>query len=76
MLNELPKFIGKQISIISSSKEIFEISKIEYENALKISGYKDILIYKNSSVNENDKNKKKKRKRNTIWYNPDHTQLM
>ena len=75
MLNELPKFIGKQISIISSSKEIFEIYKIEYENALKISGYKDILIYKNSSVNENDK-KKKKRKRNTIWYNPDHTQLM
>ena len=74
MLNELPKFIGKQISIISSSKEVFEISKIEYENALKISGYKDILIYKNSSVNENDK--KKKRKRNTIWYNPDHTQLM
>ena len=74
MLNELPKFIGKQISIISSPKEVFEISKIEYENALKISGYKDILIYKNSSVNENDK--KKKRKRNTIWYNPDHTQLM
>ena len=47
-----------------------------YLKFLKISGYKDILIYKNSSVNENDKNKKKKRKRNTIWYNPDHTQLM
>ena len=52
----------------TSSTEIFESSKIEYENALKISGYKDRLVYENSSVNENDKNeKKKKRKRNIIW---------
>ena len=67
MLKELPKTIGKRISTISSSREIFESSKIEYENALKISGYKDRLVYENSSVNENDKNeKKKKRKRNII----------
>ena len=56
MLKELPKTIGKRISTISSSKEIFESSKIEYENALEISGYE------NSSMNENDKNEKKKRK--------------
>ena len=66
---ELPKNIGKQISTISTSKEIFECSKIEYENALKISEYKDRLVYENSSVNENDKNEKKKRKRNIISYN-------
>ena len=60
MLKELPKTIGKRISTISSSKEIFESSKIEYENALEISGYE------NSSMNENDKNEKKKRKCNII----------
>ena len=69
MLKELPKTIGKQISTISSSREIFESSKIEYENALKISGYKDRLIYENSSVNKNDENEKKKIKRNNLlWF--------
>ena len=52
----------------STSKKIFESAKIEYENALKISEYKDRLVYENSSVNENDKNEKK-RKRNIISYN-------
>ena len=51
-----------------------ESSKIEYENTLKISGYKDRLVYENSSVNENDKHeKKKKRKRNIICYNPPYS---
>ena len=46
MLKDLPKTIGKRISTISSSREIFESSKIEYENALKISGYvKNRLVY-------------------------------
>ena len=74
MLKELPKIISKRISTIFSSRQIFESSKIEYENALKISGYKNRLVYESSSVNENDKNekkkKKKKRKRNIIWHNP------
>ena len=33
VLKELPKTIGKQISTILSSKEIFESSKTKYENA-------------------------------------------
>ena len=73
VLKELPKNIGKRILIISSSKEIFESSKIEYKNVLKISGDKDRLIYENSSVNENGKDEKKKRKRNIIWYNPSYS---
>ena len=73
VLKELPKTVSEQISTISSSKEIFESSKIEYENALKIIGYKDRLVYENSSVNENDKNENKKRKRNIIWYNPPYS---
>ena len=40
VLKELPKTIGKRISTISSSTEIFESCKIEYEIALKISGYR------------------------------------
>ena len=44
VLKELSQTIGKRISTISSSREIFESSKIEYENALKISGYKDRLV--------------------------------
>ena len=69
VLKELPKTIDKRILTISSSTEIFESSKIEYENALKISGYKDRLIYENSSVNKNDENEKKKIKRNNLlWF--------
>ena len=69
VLKELPKTIGERISIIFCSKEIFEGSKIEYENALKVNGYKDRLVYENSSENENDKNKKEKRKCDIIQYN-------
>ena len=72
MLKELPKNISKRISTISSPREIFESSKIENENVLKISGYKDRLVYENSSLNENDKNEKK-RKRNIIWHNPPYS---
>lgn len=35
ILKELSKTIGKRISTISPSKEKSEISKIEYENALR-----------------------------------------
>ena len=73
MLKELPKTIGKRISTISSSREIPESSKIEYENVLKISGYKEGLVSENSSVDENDTNEKKKRKRNIICYNPPYS---
>ena len=68
VFKELPKTIGKRISTISSSKEIFESSKIEYENALKTSRYKDRLVNENNSVNENDKNEKKQRKGSIIIY--------
>ena len=55
VLKELLKSTGKWITTISSSKEIFQSSIIVYENALKITGYKDRLVYENSSVNENPK---------------------
>ena len=67
VLQEPPRTIGKRISTISSSREIFQSSQIEYKNAL------GRLVYENSSVNENDKNEKKKRKCNIIWYNPPYS---
>ena len=70
VLKELLKTISKRISTISSSKEVIESHKIEYENALKISGCKGRSAYENSLVNENDMNEKKKKNRNIIWYNP------
>ena len=72
VLIELSKTIGKQILTISSSKKIFESSKIEYESALKISACKGRIVYENSSVNENDTNEKK-RKGYIIWYNPPYS---
>ena len=75
MLKELPKTISKPISTISSSKKIFESSKIKYENALKISRYKDRLVYENSSMNENDK--MRRRTESIILFGIiHHTQLM
>ena len=75
-MKELLKTISKRISTISSSKEIFESSKIEYENALKISGCKDRSVYEKSSVNENDMNEKKKRKIAILFGIIHNTQLM
>ena len=75
-MKELLKTISKRISTISSSKEIFESSKIAYENALKISGCKDRSVYENSSLNENDMNEKKKRKIVILFGIIHNTQLM
>ena len=59
VLKELPKAIGKQLSIISSSKWMFGSSKIEYEDPLKTRGYKEGLVYETMSVDKNDQNEKK-----------------
>ena len=47
---------------------MFGKSKIKYDNALKISGYKERLVYENSSVNES-----KKKRKHIIWYNPPYS---
>ena len=57
MLKEPRETISKQISTISSSKETFESSKIEYGDSLEISGYEEGLVYENSSVDKNIQNK-------------------
>ena len=74
VLKELPKTIEKRISTISSSKEIFDNSKIIYEDTLKKSGFQNKLTYQQNIVQNTDEHQeKKKRKRNVIWYNPPYS---
>ena len=68
--------VEKRLNDISSSKEIFQESKKEYEDALKMSGYKTNLEYRTDRNKRNDadstekKKKKKNRKRKVHWFNP------
>ena len=66
VLRKLPKTIAKRISTVLSSKEIFTSSKIKYEDALKISGYKERLMFENRPVDENNQNERKMRECNII----------
>ena len=62
--------IGKRLSSLSSTRQIFEEEKMPYEEALKQSGYSTSLSY-----DENTRQpKKKNRRRKIIWFNPPFSQ--
>ena len=61
---ELPVMVNKRLNDISCDIEEFDKVKKDYEDALKKSGFKNKLIYKNV------KKVKRKRKRKIIWLNP------
>ena len=69
-LKKFPLSIEKRLSILSSSKRIFQESAVYYEKCIKSSGYKPKLQHQ--QLKENNQNKKK-RKRNIIWFNPPHS---
>ena len=69
VIKQLPKWISKRLSDLSSNEEIFEIAKRAYRDALSKNGFQEKLSY-TSAQNKNDKNGNKQRKRKTIWYNP------
>ena len=67
IIKQLTKTISEQLSKNSSSIEIFNRSKLEYEDALKKSGHTEPLIHippRPPSRNLNG------RKRKIIWFNP------
>ena len=64
VIKQLPASISKRLSDNSSNESIFKEAKVEYEKALKESGYKETLRYKPKQP------KKRNRKRNIIWFNP------
>ena len=70
IIKEIPRSIEKRLSILSSSKNIFQESAVYFEKCLKNSGYKTKLQYQQPK--ENNQNKKK-RKRNIIWFNPPYS---
>ena len=67
IIRQVPSNIGKRISEISSSEEIFDRAASYYNNALKASGYKEKVRYETKTTT-NHTNAKRKRK--IIWFNP------
>ena len=67
IIKENPRSVEKRLSVLSSSKNIFQESVIYYEKCLENSGYKTKLQYQQAKQNNQNK---KKRKRNIIWFNP------
>ena len=61
--------IGKRISDLSETEEIFDSSKGHYEEALKKSGYNGQLQFVPPQQDQG-RNRKRNRKRKIIWYNP------
>ena len=67
IIKQLPISISNRLSNNSSNKQVFDMSKGEYEKALRESGYKNVsLIY----TDKKDIKQKRNRSRNIIWFNP------
>ena len=68
ILKQLPKSIKKQLSSLSSSKQIFEETASYYEQQLSNCGYKEKLNYRDPTPQ--NLITKRKRQRIILWFNP------
>ena len=67
IIKQLPISISNRLSNNSSNKQIFEMSKGEYEKALRESAYKNVsLIYSDKK----DVTQKRNHSLNIIWFDP------
>ena len=67
IIKQLPTSISNRLSNNSSNKQVFDMSKGEYEKALRESGYKNVsLIY----ADKKDIKQKRNCSRNIILFNP------
>ena len=75
IIKRLPAAIGRRISDISLSKELFDKAKPHYKSALKQSGHDEELIYneRKKPVIHIIQNSRKNRQRNIIWFNPPYS---
>ena len=75
IIKHLPAAIGRRISDISSSKELFDKAKPHYESALKQSGHDEKLTYteRKKPATHTAQNSRKNRQRNIIWFNPPYS---
>ena len=66
MIKQLPTSITKWLSNNSSSEDIFNASKYEYETALKNRGYQQTKLIFNKNEH---KKQKRNRNQNLVWFN-------
>ena len=67
IIKQLPIFISSLLSNNSSNKQVFDMSKGEYEKVLRKSGYRNVnLIY----IDRRDIKQKRNCHRSIIWFNP------
>ena len=67
IIKQFPKTIGKRLSQLSSSEEIFNESVPFYEDKLHQSGYQQKLKYNPANTETHNK---RNHKRNIIWFTP------
>ena len=61
--------VEKRLNELSSDEQQFNAEKQQYEEALKITGYKPHLMYK-TNISEQPEQKKRHRGRKIFWFNP------
>ena len=66
IINMLPKSINERLSKNSSNPEIFDKAKIDYEKALKDSGYNSVNLTFNKPAEKQNRTRSCK----VIWFNP------
>ena len=71
IIKQLPISIEKRLSNLSSSKEIFDQSKVYYQEALAKSGHTHVLEYNPDTIST-----PKNRQRKIIWFNPPYSRIV
>ena len=67
IINQFAENITEHLSKNSSNEEVFNLSKYQYEKALRDSGYINFKLEFNKTSNNHTKSN---RQRNIIWFNP------
>ena len=67
--------IGKRLSLLSSTEEIFNAAKGPYEEALKRAGHKELLSYQPAARPDQSRARRRRRRR-IIWFNPPYCASM
>ena len=67
VLKNIPAEVERRLSLLSSSKEMFEAAKGPFQDALKRAGYNKQLEYNQNKVRRTGK---RTRNRRVLWFNP------
>ena len=65
--SRIPDIVNKRLNKLSQNEEDFNLTKIDYQNALNKSGYEPKLKFEETLE---ETNKKTKRTRKITWFNP------